>query len=64
MSGNYMNNCERESNDSNKKIRVINIGIQVFYEALKYQNVKAVQIDWRPPVKQSEEITSILDMLL
>jgi hypothetical protein len=66
MSGNC---CQTNSNgsDSNQKevnLRVINIGLQHFYEALVSQKVKATQLEWRPPVKQSAEITAILDQFL
>ncbi|HIT08149.1 MAG TPA: hypothetical protein IAB55_03560 [Candidatus Merdivicinus faecavium] len=47
-----------------QKPRVINIGLASFYEALVSQKVKATQLEWRPPVKQSEEIASLLDDLL
>lgn len=47
-----------------KKPRIINIGLASFYEALTAQNVKAVQLEWRPPVKQKKEIASLLDGLL
>lgn len=47
-----------------KSLKVINIGLTSFYEALKVQKVKTVQLDWRPPVKQSAEIQSMLDDLL
>ena len=42
-------------------LRVINIGMNIFYDALKVQNVKVIQVDWKPgPVldKLSEEILS------
>lgn len=44
-------------------LRVINIGLQRFYEALEAQGVKAVQVEWQPPVKQSEEISRLLEDL-
>ena len=40
---------------------VLNIGMNIFYEALRVQNVKVIQVDWKPgPVldKLSEEILS------
>lgn len=49
---------------SEKKLKVINIGLTHFHNALLTQKVKAVQIEWRPPVKQSEEISGLLDLLL
>jgi hypothetical protein len=42
-------------------LRVINIGMNIFYDALKMQNVKVIQVDWEPdPLldKLSEEILS------
>ena len=42
-------------------LRVINIGMKIFYDALKVQNVKVIQVDWKPgPAldKLSEEILS------
>ena len=47
-----------------KPLRVINIGLQGFCDALQSQGAKAVQLDWRPPVEQSEEINNLLDDLL
>jgi hypothetical protein len=42
-------------------LRVINIGMNIFYDALKVQNVKVIQVDWKPDPsldKLSEEILS------
>ena len=47
-----------------EKIRVINLGLQFFYDALVSQDVKVTQIEWRPPVKQSVEVEEMLDMFL
>ena len=46
------------------KLRVINIGLEGFYDALIAQDVQATQIAWRPPVKQSEEILNLLDQFM
>ncbi len=54
-----MTNTQKKLLDSD--LTVINIGMNVFYDALKVQNVKVIQVDWRPgPVldKLSEEILS------
>jgi uncharacterized UPF0146 family protein len=45
-------------------LRVVNIGIGIFYDSLAAQSVEAVQLDWSPPVKNSEEINKLLDDLL
>jgi hypothetical protein len=42
-------------------LKVINIGMTIFYDALKAQNIKVIQVDWKPgPVldKLSEGILS------
>jgi hypothetical protein len=49
---------------SGKKLKVINIGLTNFYNALITQKAKAIQIDWCPPVKQSKEISNLLDLLM
>ena len=37
-------------------MRVINIGISSFYDALAEQGVDVAQIDWKPPVKINEAL--------
>lgn len=52
-------NTQKKLLDSD--LTVINIGMNIFYDALKVQNVKVIQVDWKPgPVldKRSEEILS------
>jgi hypothetical protein len=42
-------------------LKVINIGMTIFYDALKAQNIEVIQVDWKPgPVldKLSAEILS------
>lgn len=58
------NNQAKTSCCSGKKLKVINIGLTNFYDALIKQKAKATQIDWRPPFKQSKEISDLLDSLL
>lgn len=54
-----MTNTQKKLLDSD--LTVINIGVNIFYDALKVQNIKVIQVDWKPgPVldKLSEEILS------
>lgn len=44
-----------------KKLRVVNIGISSFYDALTTQDCEAVQVDWRPPVKISQEMNALVE---
>ncbi len=46
-----------------KKLNVINVGISIFSDALKKQNVKVVQVNWRPPVVKDKKIESLLKKL-
>ena len=54
-----MTNTQKKLLDTD--LKVINIGMSIFYDALQVQNVKVIQVDWKPgPVldKLSEEILS------
>ncbi|MGH9975953.1 MAG: hypothetical protein ACRD8Z_08985, partial [Nitrososphaeraceae archaeon] len=54
-----MTNKSRKLLDSD--LMVLNIGMSIFYDALQVQNIKVIQIDWKPgPTldKLSEEILS------
>jgi len=55
--------CHPNTNTS-KRLRVINIGIQMFYDALLMQDAKVTQIEWQPPIKQSEEVKELIDKFL
>ena len=45
-------------------LKVINIGLDVFYQALKDQGVEAVQVSWKPPIKLEKEYEDILSKIL
>ena len=47
-----------------RKLRVVNIGISSFYDALTVQDCEAVQIDWRPPVKISDEMNRLVELTM
>lgn len=55
---------DKQDNNAPEKLRVINIGIETFYEALLAQEAKATQIQWHPPAKQSQEMQDLLDAFL
>jgi hypothetical protein len=42
----------------------INIGLRDFARELEEQDVEVVQLDWRPPVPQDEEMKRLLEELL
>ena len=41
-------------------IVAVNLGLERFYEDLKEQKVKAVQVNWRPPAANQNKINSLL----
>lgn len=47
-----------------EELKVINIGIKQFMEALEEQQVSVVHVDWKPPTEEDEEIEKLLDSLL
>ena len=44
-----------------EKLRVVNIGISSFYDALVSQGCDAAQIDWHPPVKLSTRLSTLVE---
>ena len=56
---------EQSRNDLlDRPLEVINIGVELFAEALGKQGVRVVQVEWRPPAGGDPEMMSILDQLL
>ncbi len=47
-----------------KPLKVINVGLELFFEALLLQHVDAVQVDWRPPADGDERLAGLLEKLL
>ncbi|MEB3859707.1 MAG: hypothetical protein LRS43_00695 [Desulfurococcales archaeon] len=49
---------------SKKELKIVNIGLKHFYEALRSQGVKVAHVNWSPPPKLEKDIEEILDKLL
>lgn len=46
------------------ELRVINLGLDIFYNAMVTQEVKAVDVEWKPAPKLDKESEDILDKIL
>ncbi len=46
------------------ELKVINIGLEVFYEDLKAQGVNVVQVSWQQQPKLEKEYEEILSKIL
>lgn len=46
------------------ELKVINLGLDIFYNALAEQQVKAIDVDWKPAPKLDKESEDILDKIL
>ena len=46
------------------ELKVINVGLDIFYDALQMQNVKVVHVNWKPAPKLEKETEDILDKIL
>lgn len=46
-----------------KKLEVVNLGIESFYDDLKTQKVDAVHVDWKPVAGGNKELAGMLDLL-
>ena len=47
-----------------RELNVINIGLEIFYSALKLQNIKVVHANWNPQPKLDKETENLLDKIL
>jgi len=46
------------------ELRVINIGLEIFKDALEAQGVKVAQVTWQKPPKREKEYEDILSKIL
>ncbi|MCL5035757.1 MAG: fdrA domain protein [Chloroflexi bacterium] len=46
-----------------KGIKVISMGLPIFYESLKAQDVETVQVDWKPPARGEKRLLDLLRKL-
>ena len=44
-------------------LRVINIGLLLFYQSLTEQKVEAAHVNWKPKPKLEKDIEDILDKI-
>jgi hypothetical protein len=46
------------------ELKVINVGLEIFNDALKAQGVNVIQVSWQPPPKLEKEYEDILSKIL
>lgn len=46
------------------ELNVVNVGLEIFFNALKLQQVNVIDASWSPPAKLDKETEDILDKLL
>ncbi|MFX0183140.1 MAG: fdrA domain protein [Candidatus Hodarchaeota archaeon] len=44
--------------------KVLNIGLESFYESMKTQGIPILHIDWEPPAQGDAELIALLEKLL
>ena len=47
-----------------EKVFVINVGLKIFEEALKLQEVQVISVHFRPPHKPPQDLQAILSKIL
>ena len=47
----------------NKKLHIVNLGIESFYEDLNTQKQEAIHVDWKPVAGGNKKMASLLGML-
>jgi hypothetical protein len=45
------------------ELRVINIGVKIFYDSLISQGVKVIHVDWHPPASGDMDLARLLEKL-
>jgi len=46
------------------ELNVVNVGLEIFYNALKLQDIRVIDVSWSPPTKLDKETEDILDKIL
>lgn len=46
-----------------EEIKVINLGLPNFYQDLKKQGVKVINVDWRPPAGGNKKTLGLLNRI-
>jgi hypothetical protein len=46
------------------ELNVVNMGLEIFFNALKLQDIKVIDVMWSPPAKLDKETEDILDKIL
>jgi len=49
-----------ELEEFKKPLSVINVGLEIFYDSIKFQDADVVQVDWRPPAGGNEKLMALL----
>lgn len=44
-------------------VAVVNVGVELFHDALRAQGVESVQVDWRPPARGDERLAGMLERM-
>ncbi|MFX0172868.1 MAG: fdrA domain protein [Candidatus Hodarchaeota archaeon] len=44
--------------------KVLNIGLESFYESMQIQGIPIIHIDWEPPAQGDVELIALLEKLL
>ncbi len=45
------------------ELKVINIGVKIFYDSLKEQGVEVIHVDWHPPASGAPDLVKLLEKL-
>jgi hypothetical protein len=56
--------AEKATRLLDSELKVINIGLEIFKDALEAQHVPVVQVTWEKPIKLEKEYEDILSKIL
>jgi hypothetical protein len=46
------------------ELNVVNVGLEIFFNALRLQDINVIDVSWSPPAKLDKETEDILDKIL
>lgn len=58
-----MNQVAKISDLFKQDLKIINMGLESFYNDLKKQDIKVLHVDWRPPAGGNKKMISLLNKL-
>lgn len=61
---NDINNSDKIKVKDPSQLKIMNIGLELFFNELRRQNANVIHVAWKPPVKLEKDIEEILSKVM